>query len=118
MGNTQSKVRSGPINNPWKIEIHGDMEILHYITARHPPFMPIMANQATPIVIDEGTVIGVGRGVLEQIKASASPTSTQSRESTEQSIEERLNTLKELYDNGTIDKESYETQKKRILESI
>ena len=118
MGNIQSKVRNGPINNPWKIEIHGDMEILHYITAGHPPFMPLRANQATPIVIDEGTVIGVGRGVLEQIKASASPASTQSRESTEKSIEERLDTLKKLYDNGTIDKESYETQKKRILESI
>jgi hypothetical protein len=118
MGNTQSKVRSGPINNPWKIEIYGDMEILHDITAGHPPFMPIMTNQATPIVIRAGKVIGMGRGLLKQIKASASSANTQSREPAEQSIEERLNTLKKLYDNGTIDKESYETQKKRILESI
>jgi hypothetical protein len=118
MGNLQSRVRSGPINNPWKIEIHGEMEILHYITAGHPPFAPIMDNQATPVILKEGKVIGMGRGVLKQIEASASPAPTQSRDSSEKSIEERLNTLKKLYDNGTIDKESYEAQKKRILESI
>lgn len=118
MGNIQSRVRSGPINNPWKVEIHGDMEILHYITAGHPPFMPIMASQATPIVLKEGRVIGVGRGVLKQIKASASPAPAKPGSSTGQSVEERLNTLKKLYDDGIIDKESYETQKTRILESI
>jgi hypothetical protein len=118
MGNTQSRVRSGPIGNPWKIEIHGGMEILHYITAGHPPFVPIMANQATPVILKAGKVIGMGRGVLKQVKASASPDPTQPRDSSEKSIEERLETLKKLYDNGTIDKESYETQKKRILESI
>lgn len=118
MGNLQSRVRSGPINNPWKIEIHGDMEILYYITAGHPPFAPIMANQATPIILEEGKVIGMGRGVLKQIEASASPAPTQSRDSSEKSIEERLDTLKKLYDNGTIDKKSYEAQKKRILEGI
>ena len=53
MGNIQSRVRSGAINNPWKIEIHDDMEILHYITSGHPPFTPILANQATPVVFRE-----------------------------------------------------------------
>ena len=118
MGNIQSKVKSGPINNPWKIEIHGDMEVLHYITAGHPPFTPILANQATPIVIKEGEVIGMGRGLLKQIKDSASPAPTRSGEYTAKSIEERLKTLKELYDRGIIDKETYETQRTRILESI
>ena len=118
MGRIRSRVRSGPIDNPWKIEIHGDMEILHYITAGHPPFMPIRANQATPIVLREGKVIGMGRGVLAQVKDSASPAPTQHGEDIEKSIEERLNTLKELYDNGVIDKEDYETQRLRILESI
>jgi hypothetical protein len=118
MGNIQSEVRDGPINNPWKIEIHGDLEILHYITSRHPPFMPIKAYQATPIVLKEGKVIGMGRGVLKEIKASASPAPAKPEGATAQSIEERLNTLKKLYDDGIIDKESYETQKTRILESI
>ncbi len=118
MGNIRSRVRSGPIDNPWKIEILGDMEILHYITAGHPPFMPIMANQATPIVLREGKVVGIGRGVLTQIKESASSTPAESGSKTEKSVEERLKTLKDLYDNGVIDKEDYETQKTRILESI
>ena len=54
----------------------------------------------------------------EMIEASATPAPAESGKSTEKSVEERLNTLKRLYDNGTIDKESYETQKKRILDSI
>jgi hypothetical protein len=115
MGNLQSKVRSGPITNPWKIELHGDLEIFHYITAGHPPFMPIMANQATPIVFRDGVVMGMGRGMLEDIKA-AGP--TRPSNPPEPNIEERLNTLKKLYDDGIIDEESYETQKQRILESI
>jgi hypothetical protein len=118
MGNIRSKVRSGPIDNPWKIEIHGDLEVLHYITSRHPPFMPIKAYQATPVVLKEDRVIGMGRDVLEEIKASASPAPARPEIAPEQSIEERLNTLKKLYDDGIIDKESYETQKTRILESI
>lgn len=115
MGNFQSKVRSGPITNPWKIELHGNLEIFHYITAGHPPFMPIMANQATPIMLRNGVVMGMGRGMLEDIKA-AEP--TRPNNPPEPSIEERLNTLKKLYDDGTIDEESYERQKQRILESI
>ena len=97
MGNIQSEVRDGPINNPWKIEIHGDLEILHYITSRHPPFMPIKAYQATPIVLKEGKVIGMGRGVLEEIKASASPAPAKPEGATAQSVEERLRILKKLY---------------------
>ncbi len=118
MGNIRSKVRNGPINNPWKVEFHGDMEILHYITAEHPPFMRIMVKQATPIVLKNGKVVGVGRGVLNEIKAAASPAPVKPESSTGKSLEERLNTLKRLYDAGTIDKEDYETQKTRILESI
>jgi hypothetical protein len=116
MGTIQSQVRSGPINNPWRVEVHDDMEILHYITSSHPPFTPILANQATPIVFKDGEVVGMGRGLLKQIKAVESPTEPSS--SPEQTIEERLKTLKELYDNGTIDKETYETHKNRILEEI
>ena len=40
MGNLRSKVKNGPVNNPWKIEIFGDMEIFHYITVRHPRGCP------------------------------------------------------------------------------
>jgi hypothetical protein len=118
MGNIQSEVRDGPINNPWKIEIYGDLEILHYITDRHPPFMPIKAYQATPIVLKEDTVIGMGREVLKEIRASASPAPARPESTTEKSVEERLNTLKKLYDDGLIDKESYETHRTRILESL
>ena len=118
MRNIQSHVRDGPIDNPWKVEINGDIEVLHYITSGHPPFTPILAYQATPIVLREGRVVGMGRGVLKQMEASGPPASEKSSDSIEKSIEERLNTLKKLYDNGVIDRESYETQRTRILESI
>lgn len=118
MGNIQSTVRSGPINNPWKIDAHGEREVLHYITSGHPPFTPILANQATPIVLKDGRVIGIGRGALKQIGDSESPAPAKPTESTEKSIGERLETLKKLYDDGTIDKETYDTQRRRILESI
>ena len=55
---------------------------------------------------------------MKEIKASESQVPTRHGDPAEKSIEERLNTLKELYDNGTIDKETYETQRQRILESI
>ena len=116
MGNIRSKVRDGPIDNPWKIEIHGEMEVLYYITAGHPPFIPIRASQTTPVVLNEGKVIGMGSGLLKQIEATASM--KLEKPSVKPSIEERLNTLKELYDNGVIDKDTYEAQKTRILDSI
>ena len=116
MGNIRSKVVNGPIDNPWKIEFYGEMEVLYYITAGHPPFTPIRVSQTTPVVLNEGKVIGMGRGLLKQLKVlpSIKPASPLAKPS----IEERLNTLKELYDNGVVDKDTYEAQKTRILDSI
>jgi len=118
MGNIQSKVKNGPISNPWKTEFYDDLEILHYITSRHPPFMPIMKNQTTPIILKAGKVVGVGRAALNEAKASSSPTRKEGRTQPERSIKERLDTLQGLYDSGTIDKETYKAQKAKILDSI
>jgi hypothetical protein len=117
MKNYQSEVRDGTLNNPWKIESNSNIEIYHYITRKHPPFTPIRENQTTPIIFEDGKVSAIGTNFLNEArnKSSASSIGTSDGENT---VEERLTQLKSLYDKGLIDKESYQEQRERILDSI
>ena len=124
MGDIVADVRDGPINNPWKAELNADIEVLYFITSSHPPFAPIRADQTTPIAIKDGMVVSVGREALKNIKKSPvvvpSNSSSNSVQNTvpTKTLEERLQTLKSLYDNGSIDKKTYDEQKIKILNEI
>ena len=114
MGSNETKVRDGPLQNPWKMEIHLDTEILHYLTRNHPPFTTIRDNQATPVIIQGGKVSGIGRRFVESAILSA----IESSPIEGKTVEERMATLQNLYQDGIIDDDEYEVQKQRILDSI
>lgn len=118
MGNFQSEVRDGPLDNPWKIEVLGNTSVYHYLTRRHPPFTPILEQQATPVIFVNGKVTAIGRGFLRQARTGATSSNSPSSKATGESIESRLKTLKGLYDSGTIDQKTYDAQRQRILDSI
>ena len=65
MGNLRTQVRDGPISNPWKTEgfARGEdtFEVLYYLVRRHPPFTPILQNQAISVVIKDGKLVAWGR---------------------------------------------------------
>jgi hypothetical protein len=117
MKSFQSEVRDGKLKNPWKIESSGNAIIYHYLTKNHPPFVPILEWQATPVIFVNGIVSAVGRDYLRDARANT--ISSESPEPTsERTIEERLKTLEDLYDKGAIDQQTYDGQKQRILDSI
>jgi hypothetical protein len=119
MGNYTSAVRDGSINNPWRTERVGDTTILHYLVRKHPPFTPLLENQSESVIIENNKVVSVGRQYLKttRLKAAGNSESTTATANTK-SLEERLKSLKDLYDSGAIGKATYEEQKKRILDSI
>jgi len=117
MMDLQAKVRSGPLNNPWRIEYKGDTEIYHYLTRGHPPFLPILENQAIPVIFVDGKVTAVGRQFLKEARSKAS-LDEPLNEAPEGTLEERLAKLKDLREKGLIDQQEYDSQKKRILDSI
>ena len=62
IGDVTSKVPDEDLKNPYKVETHSrdgvDYEILFFLTKVHPPFTKIMLNQASPVVLKNGVVIG------------------------------------------------------------
>ena len=64
MGTMGSKVGSGPLSTPTYKESYkygaDDFEVLFYLTQKYPTFRPIKKNQATPIILQNGFVTGVG----------------------------------------------------------
>jgi hypothetical protein len=117
MGSYTSAVRDGALNNPWSTEQNGDTLILHFLTRRNPPFTPIMENQATPVIFVDGVVSAVGRNHLREARNSSAG-STPAAASGGASVKERLKTLDELLEAGSIDQETYDRQKTRILDSL
>ncbi len=120
MGTYSSAVRDGPLSNPWLTERNGETLILHYLTRRNPPFTPILENQATPIIIVDGVVSAIGRDYLRAARSNSAGTAaaSSSGSGSGKSVKERLKTLDDLLEAGSIDQETYDRQKQRILDSL
>ena len=126
MKNYQSEVRDGLLSNPWKIESKGDMEVYHYLVNRNPPFTPIMEQQAKPVIFVNGKVQSIGREYLRDARLNAISSTSSTAQSvttpttspSPEDLETRLEKLNNLYKKGLIDQPTYETQQKRILDSI
>jgi len=72
MGAYSSKVHSGPISNPWKVEAfsRGDdsYEVLYYLVTPHRLFGPIHESQATSIVLKNGILVAWGQNAEAFVK--------------------------------------------------
>ncbi len=121
MGSYTSEVRDGALSNPWLTERNGETLILHYLTKRNPPFTPILENQATPVIFVDGVVSAIGRDYLRAARsnsASNAPAAASGGSGGGVSVTERLKTLDDLLEAGSIDQETYDRQKERILNSL
>jgi hypothetical protein len=121
MGSHTSAVRDGTLSNPWSTESNGKTLILHYLTRRNPPFTPIMENQATPVIFVDGVVSAIGRDYLRAARSSSAgnaPAAAGGGSGGGASVTERLKTLDDLLEAGSIDQETYDRQKERILDSL
>lgn len=72
MGSRPAQVKSTFITNPFKQEFFSvnkdDYEILYYLTRRYPAYTAIKQSQATPIVLKNGKVVGLGAEAVEKAK--------------------------------------------------
>ena len=72
MGSAPSRVRDGPLANPWKVEAfergEDTFEVLFYLVRKHPPFTRIRESQAIAVVIKNGSVSGWGAGAHRSLK--------------------------------------------------
>ena len=116
MGSDTTKVRNGPLDNPWKIERLGSSTVYHYLTSKNPPFTPILEHQATPVLFKDGKVVGIGRAYIKQFRENKNANAA--APSSSKTIEERMTTLNNLLKSGAIDKPTYEKRKKEILSEI
>jgi len=121
MGSYTSAVRDGALSNPWSTEQNGETLILHYLTRRNPPFTPILEQQATPVIFVDGVVSAIGRDYLREARsrsAGNAPGAASGGSDGGASVKERLKTLDDLLEAGSIDQETYDRQKERILDSL
>ena len=74
MGTKEAQIKSTHVSNPYKRDFFtqgkDDYEILYYLTRRYPAFTAIKQSQATPIVIKNGKVIGLGIDAVKSVKGS------------------------------------------------
>ena len=72
MGSAPSKVRDGPLANPWKAEAfergEDTFEVLFYLVRKHAPFTRIRESQAIAVVIKNGSVTRWGVGAHRPLK--------------------------------------------------
>lgn len=72
MGSNRSNVKSTSITNPFKKEFFtigkDEYEVLHYLTRRYPAYTAVKESQATPVILKNGKVIGLGTEALKQTK--------------------------------------------------
>jgi hypothetical protein len=72
MGSSQAQLKSTFITNPYKQIFFSvekvDYEILYYLTRRYPAFTTIKESQATPIVLKNGNVVGLGTEAVQKAK--------------------------------------------------
>lgn len=119
MPNVTSDVRDGFLSNPWREERIQNTVILHYLVRKHPPFTPILENQADPIILVDDKVVAIGRSYVATARADAQLDNNDSnRDSDEASLEDRLIELQDLYEAGLIDESEYKSQKKRALDTM
>lgn len=73
MGRFVASTRNGVVPNPYKTEPFSkdgkQYEALYYMTRKYPPFTSIKLSQATPVVLEDGRVIGWSLSVLENARA-------------------------------------------------
>jgi len=73
MGSKPSRVKSTFITNPYKQDFFSvdkvDYEILYYLTRRYPAYTAIKESQATPIVLKNGRVVGLGKEAVQKAKS-------------------------------------------------
>jgi hypothetical protein len=66
-----TKVRSGPLANPYRssmfIRDNESCEVMYYLTQSYRTFRPITDDQATPVVLKSGVVVGWGRTALADL---------------------------------------------------
>ncbi|MGH7788937.1 MAG: DUF3192 domain-containing protein [Candidatus Binatia bacterium] len=72
MGAGTAATRDGIVNNPWTVEAFTNgrgvqYEVLYYVTRKNPPFTPVRKSLTTPIVLQDGRVIGWGTEALNRI---------------------------------------------------
>ena len=71
MGTREARLKNMPVSNPYKSDVftlnNEDYEILYYLI-RKPSFSAIRESQATPVVIKNGIVIGVGNEAVKKAK--------------------------------------------------
>lgn len=73
MGRFVAPTRNSVVPNPYRTEPFStdgkQYEALYYMTRKYPPFTSIKLSQATPVVIEDGRVIGWSLSVLEEARA-------------------------------------------------
>lgn len=73
MGRFVASTRNSVVPNPYKTEPFSQdgkqYEALYYMTRKYPPFTSIKLSQATPVVLEDGRVIGWSLSVLENARA-------------------------------------------------
>jgi hypothetical protein len=66
MGVFMSRVRNGPLSNPWLTEFNvidnTTCEVMYYLVCPHPPLTAILKRQATAVVLKDGVVVSVRSG--------------------------------------------------------
>jgi len=71
MGTREAKVKNTLVSNPYKSDVFtqgkDEYEILYYLTQK-PVFTAIRDSQATPIVLKNGTVFGIGSEAVKRAK--------------------------------------------------
>ncbi len=72
MGTREATIKSTHVSNPYKRDFfsldNDEYEILYYLTRRYPSFTAVKESQATPIVIKNGKVVGIGAEALKRVK--------------------------------------------------
>lgn len=72
-GSIPARTRDGIVPNPFRSETFrgsetAQFEILYFITEMNRPFQPLRIAQATPLIFEDGELIGWGTDFLNQLK--------------------------------------------------
>lgn len=71
MGTKEGDIKSTHVTNPYSREIFtrgsDQYEILYYLTRKYPAFTPVKRSQATPIVLKNSKVTGIGNEAVKEL---------------------------------------------------